>query len=247
LLKTHCRAATTTSFPLASPVDAMGTCYSLPLASEGRAFTANDAKGGDACAAAESALVLIGYQNEFTTKGGKLHDAVKDVMQDTKMLENTAKLCVEARAKGVKIFHVPITLQKNMSDNPNKRRGIRKGCANGGLFVENTWNSTFCEALAPQQGDIVVAGNQGLDAFPGTNLEELLLKHDAHTVAVGGFLTNCCVESTVRTAFAKGFNVVSLTDCTACTSAEGQKVATEDTLGMFSAPMTSTAFLDVLK
>jgi len=73
------------------------------------------------------------------------------------------------------------------------------------------------------------------------------LKHDAHTVAVGGFLTNCCVESTVRTAFAKGFNVVSLTDCTACTSAEGQKVATEDTLGMFSAPMTSTAFLDVLK
>ena len=31
----------------------------------------------------KTALVLIEYQNEFTTPGGKLHDAVKDVMEKT--------------------------------------------------------------------------------------------------------------------------------------------------------------------
>merc|ERR1712224_504519 len=34
--------------------------------------------------------------------------------------------------------------------------------------------------------------------------------------------TNCCVESTMRTAYEKGFNVVTLIDCTATTSADGQ-------------------------
>ena len=31
----------------------------------------------------ETALVFIEYQNEFTTEGGKLHEAVKDVMEKT--------------------------------------------------------------------------------------------------------------------------------------------------------------------
>lgn len=31
----------------------------------------------------DTAFVFIEYQNEFTTEGGKLHDAVKDVMERT--------------------------------------------------------------------------------------------------------------------------------------------------------------------
>jgi hypothetical protein len=31
----------------------------------------------------ETALVFIEYQNEFATQGGKLHEAVKDVMEKT--------------------------------------------------------------------------------------------------------------------------------------------------------------------
>merc|ERR1712014_193384 len=57
-----------------------------------------------------------------------------------------------------------------------------------------------------------------------------------------GFLTNCCVESTMRTAYEKGFHVVTLTDCTATTSSEGQKAAADPKTGtytMFSQPMTS--------
>jgi len=216
-------------------------------APHGRTFASQDAKGGNDYKAEKTALLLIEYQNEFTTEGGKLHDAVKEVMQSTSMLENAVKLCGEARAKGVKIFHIPISFAADMSDNPNKNLGILKACADGGMFLENTWGAMICEELSPQEDDVVVAGKKGLDAFPGTDLEEQLMKHGVETVAVGGFLTNCCVESTVRTACEKGFNVVSLTDCTACTSAEGQKGATEGTLGMFSAPLSSTKFLEALQ
>merc|ERR1712072_262258 len=108
---------------------------------------------------------------------------------------------------------------------------------------EGTWNTQFCEQMAPKDGDIIVKGKKGLDAFPGTDLEKLLVENGIETLAIGGFLTNCCVESTMRTACEKGFNVVTLTDCCATTSEDGQKAAVDGTFGMFSSPMASSTFL----
>ena len=44
-------------------------------------------------------------------------------------------------------------------------------------------------------------------------------------------------------ASSAGFNTITLTDCCATTSAEGQAGATEGTFGMFSSPMTGEEFL----
>ena len=208
-----------------------------------RTFTSAEAKGGKDIAAAKTALVMIEYQNEFATEGGKLHGAVKGVMEETNMLANSADVCAKAREKGCKIIMTPIKFKEDMSNNPNKGLGILAGCAGDKLFVEGTWNSEFCESMKPQEGDLVCQGKHGLDAFPGTDLEELLVKNGIETVVLGGFLTNCCVESTMRTAYEKGFNVVTLTDCTAATSAEGQAWATGGTYGMFSSPMTKDDFI----
>ena len=76
-----------------------------------------------------------------------------------------------------------------------------------------------------------------------TDLESTLVKKKIETVVLSGFLTNCCVESTMRTAYEKGFNTITLTDCCATTSAEGHRGATEGTFGMFSSPMTGEEFL----
>merc|ERR1719343_954112 len=101
--------------------------------------------------------------------------------------------------------------------------------------------------MKPEEGDVVVSGKKGLDAFPGTDLEAQLKAHGIETVALAGFLTNCCVESTMRTAFEKGFNVITLSDCTAATSMEGQKAAVEGTYGMFSTPMLAADFVTKLE
>ena len=121
--------------------------------------------------------------------------------------------------------------------------GILGGCNKGGLFVEGTWNAEICDEMKPKEGDLMVLNKKGLDAFPNTNLENLLVDNGIETVVLGGFLTNCCVECTMRTAYDKGFNVITLTDCTATTSEEGQKAATTITYGMFSTPMTKDELL----
>jgi nicotinamidase-related amidase len=211
----------------------------------GRVFDAASAKGGSPVIPEKTALIFIEYQNEFTTEGGKMHDAVKDCMAKNNMLDKSAQLAAEARAKGVKIFHAPISFKADASDNPNKGLGILAGCAKDSLFTEGTWNADFHPLMSPQAGDVVIQGKKGLDAFPGTDLEDQLKANGIETVVLGGFLTNCCVESTMRTAYEKGFNVITLTDATATTSEEGQAV-TGGSYGMFSLPTTVEEFKQMI-
>merc|ERR1712217_903247 len=163
-------------------------------------------------------------------------------MENTQMLNKSIEMCKVIRAKGAKVVHAPIMFKEDASDNPNKGLGILAGCAKDKLFTEGTWNADFCDGMKPADADFVVTFKKGLDAFPGTNLEELLLKNGMETVVLCGFLTNCCVESTMRSAFEKGFNVVTLTDCCATTSIDAHDGAAKGTFGMFSNPMTAGEF-----
>ena len=196
-----------------------------------------------------TAVVLIEYQNDFTSEGGALHGAVEGVMGATNMLENSQKLVAEARASGASILHAPITFAPGYPElgNPEKVYGILKGVIDTTAFVKGTWGAEICDEMAPEDSDIIVEGKRGLDTFATTNLDFVLRSREIETVILGGFLTNCCVESTMRTAYEKGYDVITLTDCTAATSDEEQTVATARDYPMFSHPMTSGEVIDSLR
>ena len=196
---------------------------------------------------AKTAVVLIEYQNEFTTEGGVLHGAVAPVMDKTGMLGKTVALVEAARAAGVTIMHAPITFAPGYGELSRHPYGILKGVVDGNAFVKGTWGVEICDEMAPQEGDIVVEGKRGLDTFATTNLDFVLRSREIDTVILGGFLTNCCVESTMRTAYERGYDVITLTDCTAATSGEEQRVATARDYPMFSQPMTSCEVSEALQ
>ncbi len=197
----------------------------------------------------KTAVVLIEYQNDFTSEGGALHGAVEGVMAESGMLENSRRLVAEARAAGASVMHAPITFAPGYPElgNPKKVYGILKGVIDSGAFVKGTWGAEICDAMAPEEADIVIEGKRGLDTFATTNLDFVLRSREVDTVILAGFLTNCCVESTMRTAYEKGYDVITLTDCTAATSDEEQKVATARDYPMFSQPMTSSEVIDALR
>ena len=204
-------------------------------------------KGGVNIDPKKTAVLFIEFQNEFCTEGGKMHDAVKAVMNTTNMLDNASRLADEMRAAGVSVFHAPISFEEDGSDNPNANLGILAGCAQGKLFTRGTWNAEICDAMKPGPDDVLIKGKKGLSAFPGTDLQEQLMARGIETIAIGGFMANCCVESTMRDACEKGFNVVTLIDCVATTTEEGQKACTQGTYGFFSQPMTAEDFSAQLK
>jgi nicotinamidase-related amidase len=193
-----------------------------------------------------TAVVLIEYQNDFTSDGGALHGAVEGVMDSTKMMENTKKVVDEARAAGATVIHAPITFAEGYHEISDHPYGILKGVVDSNAFVKGTWGAQIVDQLAPGQDDIVVEGKRGLDTFASTNLDFILRSKGIKTVALGGFLTNCCVESTMRSAYEKGFDVVTLTDCVAATSQEEHQNAIDYDYPMFSKPMTSDEFLGTL-
>jgi nicotinamidase-related amidase len=196
-----------------------------------------------------TAVVLVEYQNDFTTEGGTLHGAVAGVMKQSDMLENSQRVVESARRAGATILHAPITFAPGYGElgDPDKVYGILKGVIDSNSFVKGTWGAEICDRMAPQEGDIVVEGKRGLDTFATTNLDFILRSRGIETVALGGFLTNCCVESTMRTAYEKGYDVITLTDCTAATSDEEQQAAVTKDYPMFSKPMTGSEFTEVLQ
>jgi len=113
-------------------------------------------------------------------------------------------------------------------------------------YRKGTWGAEIADVMAPQPGDLVVEGKRGLCGFASTNLDFILRSRGIKTVALGGFLTNCCVESTMRTAYEKGYDVVTLKDCTATLSEEEQRLSIEKNYPMFSRVMTHTEFLEAL-
>jgi nicotinamidase-related amidase len=189
---------------------------------------------------ARTALVLIEYQNEFVSEGVVLHNAVAPVMDKTGMLANTVALVDAARAAGVTIMHAPITFAPGYGELSRHPYGILKGVVDGNAFVKGTWGAAIVDDLTPAEHDILIEGKRGLDTFASTNLDFILRGRGIDTVILGGFLTNCCVESTMRSAYENGYRVITLTDCTAATSAEEHDNAIAYDYPMFSLPMEST-------
>ena len=194
-----------------------------------------------------TAVVLIEFQNDFTSEGGALHGAVEGVMASTKMLENAKKVADDARAAGATVIHAPISFADGYHEITEHPYGILAGVVDNKAFVKGTWGAEIVDDLAPQPDDIVIEGKRGLDTFASTNLDFILRSKGIKTVALGGFLTNCCVESTMRSAYEKGFDVVTLTDCVAATSQAEHDNAIQYDYPMFSRPMTSDAFATQLK
>jgi nicotinamidase-related amidase len=194
-----------------------------------------------------TALVLIEYQNDFTSEGGALHGAVSEVMDKTGMMANTLEVVDAARSAGATVMHAPITFAEGYNEISSHPYGILKGVVDGKAFVKGSWGAAIVDELAPADGDIVIEGKRGLDTFASTNLDFILRSKGITTIVLGGFLTNCCVESTMRSGYENGYKVITLNDCVAGTSTEEHENALKYDFPMFSEPMAASDLIAELQ
>lgn len=197
----------------------------------------------NAIAASETALVLIEYQNDFMSEGGVLHEGVRGEMARTKMLPHTKTLVEKVRTLGIKVVWVPISFAPGHPELGASPYGILGNVKAANAFVAGEWGSAIVDELTPHESDLIVAGKRGLCGFASTNLDFILRHNGVKRIALGGFLTNCCVESTMRTAYEYGYDVITLTDCTATLSEAQHEAAVKFTYPMFSTPLDHEAFL----
>ena len=193
-----------------------------------------------------TALVLIEFQNDFTSEGGTLHGAVAEVMASSGTIEHAQQAAAAAHAAGATVVHSPISFQPGYYEITQHPYGILKGVVDSTSFVKGTWGCEIDARMAPAEGDIVLEGKRGLDAFASTNLDFILRSKGIRTVVLAGFLTNCCVESTMRSAYERGFEVYTLTDAVGATSQEEHDNALRFDYPMFSKPINTDGFVAAL-
>jgi nicotinamidase-related amidase len=167
-------------------------------------------------------------------------------MLKTNMLANSKALADCMRAAGCTIIHCPINFEPGHNEISANSYGILAGVKDGQAFTNGEWGSEICQAMTPQAGDLIVKGKSGLCGFQSTNLDFLLSQRGCKNVILAGFLTNCCVESTMRTAYEKGYRVYTLSDCVAATSMEAQEGTLKNNFGMFSIVTTSQDVMGAL-
>ena len=101
--------------------------------------------------------------------------------------------------------------------------------------------------MKPQEGDLTVKGKTGLCGFQSTNLDFILRQNGIKNVVIAGFLSNCCVESTMRSAYERGYKVYTVKDACAATSVAGHESTFEHNFGMFSIPTNTGEILSAIQ
>jgi len=117
------------------------------------------------------------------------------------VVRKSAELARAFRAKGL-----PVVLVNVAGRAPGRTEaGIPKGLTFAPDFAE------LVPELEQQQSDLLVTKHR-VGAFLGTNLDELLRERGVTQVFFTGVATGSGVESTARSAYDLGYNVVFVTD-----------------------------------
>lgn len=94
--------------------------------------------------------------------------------------------------------------------------------------------------------DATVLKKAQFDAFFGTDLEEKLNKAGITQLIITGVMTNLCVETTARSAFIKGFDVVMPVDATAAYNYEFHLATFLNYAYLFTRPVKTSDLIELL-
>ncbi len=190
-----------------------------------------------------TALILIGYQNDYFAEDGILKSVVEESVGANNVLANTEALLDVATGTDTLIIETPIIFTEDYRELVNPV-GILEAIKNVGAFKAGTKG---CETipLIKKYGDriLTVPGKRGLNAFSNTDLDALLQKNGIESVALAGTVTSICIDSTGRAAHERGYAVNILSDCTAGRTTFEQNFFCENIFPLYAQNLTTREFM----
>ena len=154
-----------------------------------------------------SALLIIDMQNAFLEPGAML-----EAHKGREIIARLAKLISECRNLGVPVIWIRLD-----SSAPygglllDKYPSLREQQV---LYKGTHSFEFFSDMPAPLENEFHIVKHK-YDAFHRTDLDALLRNIGADTVIITGVTTNCCCESTARSAFEHDYKVAFTSDGTA--------------------------------
>mgnify|MGYP001576397341 CR=1 FL=1 len=182
------------------------------------------------------AVLIVDMQNAFCSRNGSFSKRGFKLLNLDKTIRTIQKIIKLAEKNKWPIIFTRLEFTKNYSDagllvkNAPEIKRLK-------AYQKNSFDSQIIGQLKYPDNAIIIAKTR-YDPFQGTGLEKKLRQNKIGQIIVAGVLTNVCVESTVRSAFDKDFEILIVEDGTTTYSKKLQK-ASLTTLGKHFAKVVS--------
>jgi nicotinamidase-related amidase len=155
----------------------------------------------------------------------------------TRVIPNLTRLIEAFRGGGLEVIY---TVIENLTLDGRDRSLDYK--LSDFFFARGSWEGKVVEAIAPGEDEIVLPKTSS-SVFNATNIDYLLRNIGITDLAVAGFLTDQCIDHTVKDAADRGYYVTCVTDaCMANT--RGRHEAALAMFAGYCRQMTSAAWLE---
>src|SRR5438046_9896061 len=173
-----------------------------------------------------TALLAVDMQNAFCHPEGTLGSSGVDVRPAQATIEPVRRLVEAARAARVPVLwtqqeHFPVDAsraRKRLASHTAKRKRV--------AALTGTWDMALVDELEPLADEpSFVIRKHRFGAFYETRLEQVLRMLGTEALLVCGTTANACVETTLREAYLRDYDVVAITDAIAAVRPEWEPTA----------------------
>jgi ureidoacrylate peracid hydrolase len=180
----------------------------------------------DALVHEQTALLVVDMQNAFCHPDGTLGISGVDVQPATASIEPVRDLVEAATAADVPVIwtqqeHFPVDARrarKRLAAHTAKRKRVSA--------LSGTWDMDFVDELKPlADNPSLVIRKHRFGSFYETRLEQVLRMLGTEALLVCGVTANACVETTLREAYLRDYDVVAITDAIAAVRPEWEPTA----------------------
>ncbi len=193
-----------------------------------------------------TAIIVLDPQNDFFAAQGKLYEAMEPVLSKYQVIDNINILLKTGREAGATIIFAPLSFDKGCPEAGNEPYGIMQPVAQSGSFIRGSWGAEIATSINIEESDLTIPKNH-ISAFENTDLAVQLKKRNIQRIVLCGGLTDVCVETTMRQAYDKRFEVFTIKDATATIDLDKHEQTVEQNFALFSKPLTTQEFVEFTK
>ena len=193
-----------------------------------------------------TALLLIGFQNDYLSEGGALNEVIDHNVKETGMLENILSLIDAVKDTEMPIINTPILFSADYHE-LLEPKGLMATIKEVGAFRRDAWGGEVIPELRAFGDRIThLTGKTWFNSFQGTTLQDYLTEKNIKNLVLAGVVSSLCVDSTARAAADLGYSTSILSDCTGARTMDEQLFYCESIFPLYAETQTSKELLDKL-
>ena len=195
----------------------------------------------------KTALILVGYQNDYFAQDGILRGVVEEPNRVDTVLQNALNFIRAMQDTELTIISTPIVLEPDYRALANSV-GILDQIKKSGAFKAGTKGAeTIPELLAFGDRIRYVSGKVGFNAFSNTSLDDTLRARGISNALVCGMVTSLCIDSTGRAAYERGYAVTIVSDCSSSRTPAEQDFFCTSVFPLYAGVATSVELIAAMK